>query len=688
MKRVLLLSLLLSVFMGVLAFERTSKQMLTAYVPMKAADETVTLVCESYEANNDGDGTCVVMYSGNEEEEEWQVRLQFKNDSLEDYKEYTNDDLIDYQSYIREVGTWNFNTFQTLSYRQWSEENGAFHVRATATTSNGTVWDISYDKGSTTPSGDVRVLTFNNKDVSLTDYIELDETFQFCAKNDEAEIRITLSSDKIEGVYGWEDYLPMYSGVYLFGEDGETTLVTFTDIHADVSAIEGKAKAYTCDFQGITAEGTVYKTFLTYIPSELEYESEVDIEADNLQVLNFIEKEGLIILNGSNEKYGISLTVNTDTLYGSWDFEQVDGFWSDISVYGDDGMPVAMYQIKNCHVTLTKSANGDQLLSGWVLASNKVKYNLNIYHNVPSATIQENLVVTDARIKDQTGDPEEKSLRIQGTTIDDKYFVSIKIKTSTPTGTFSIDELNKDYTFVDMLNEEGYEEKSYSIIDGNVTVTLKDDLYTVTGTLLMQNGDEVPEFNLHITGRIQTGLDYDIENEGIKADMTYVQTREYDDEYGHYVLLVATESEVSPKHMLYLQFMIEDTDDDIMIPEGEYEINDSYAPFTVVACSGITGGQVMPSFICNLNSQGQAEIPMWFLRTGNVKVSKNANGAIRVEVDAKNSYGQPIIVVVDPSTSGVDQIQKENAKCTKKLVNGQLIIEYNGESYSVSGVKK
>ena len=59
--------------------------------------------------------------------------------------------MVDYQSFIREVGTWNSYSYSAVSYKQWTESNGAFHVRATATTTDGQVWNITYDKGSTQP---------------------------------------------------------------------------------------------------------------------------------------------------------------------------------------------------------------------------------------------------------------------------------------------------------------------------------------------------------------------------------------------------------------------------------------------------------------------------------------------------------------------------------------------------------
>lgn len=688
MKKVFpIIYLLFFLLESVQAVIRPTQQMFPALTPMRVSDATA-LICNSYESSNDGDGTAIVMYSN---DGVWQVRFQFKDASLEDGKEYTYDDLVDYQSFIREDGTWNFYSYQAVTYKQWTEDNGSFHVRATATTTDGKEWDISYDKGATQPSGEVRVLTFDNKDVSLTDYIQMDETFQFCAKNSEAEIRITISSEQIEGDYGWEDYLPLYSGVYLFGADGDTTLVSFTDIHATVEPIEGKANAYTCDFEGVTADGTTYKTFLTYIPDDLEAVGEVDIVADNLQVLDFIEKEKQVIFNGSNDKYGVSITVYTDTLGGTWDMESVDGFWSDVCLYGEDGLPEAMYQITNCSITYEKSENGDELLSGWLLASNKIKYNLNITYKKPESTRSEDIVSEDARIKDLSADPNEQYVRIQGTSTDGKYFVSIMIDTDTPTGTFSLDDFDEDYTYVDLLGTDGFAEKSYALIDGNVEISLNDGVYTATGKLLMQYGDDVPEFNINIKALPQTGMDYDVESEAFSGEMTYVQTQEYDDEYGHYVLLVAANNATSPENMLYLQFMIDQADPNIMVPEGEYEINDSYETSTVVACSGVNNGSVLPSFVCNLTPEGQAVLPMWFLRSGKVTVSKNAAGEIHVVVDAKNSYGQPINVVVDQSIgTGIENVEQstEKPKAVKRIVDGELVIEYNGNTYSVTGVKK
>ena len=60
-------------------------------------------------------------------------------------------------------------------------------------------------------------------------------------------------------------------------------------------------------------------------------------------------------------------------------------------------------------------------------------------------------------------------------------------------------------------------------------------------------------------------------------------------------------------------------------------------------------------------------------------------------MDAKNSYGQPINVVVDQSIgTGIENVEQstEKPKAVKRIVDGELVIEYNGNTYSVTGVKK
>lgn len=679
--------LLLMVMASVQAVTRPRQNLLKAFAPMHA-EETNAITCGSYETSSDGDGTAVVMYSS---DGVWQFRFQLKTTEIEDNKEYTFNDMVDYQSFIREDGTWNFYSIQEATYKQWTETNGAFHVRADVTTVNGQKWTISYDKGSTQPSDDVCILTFDNSDVSLTDYIQLDETFQFLAKNSEAEIRITISSEQIEGVYDWNDFLPLYSGIYLFGSEGETTLVSFTDIHATVTPIEGKHNAYTCDFEGVGDDGKLYKTVLTYIPEEIEADSEEDIVAGNLEVLNFIEKEHQVIFMASNDTYGVSITVHTDELCSTWGIEDIDGFWSDISLYGDDGIATAMYTIKNGSITYEKFENGNRQLTGWVLGSNKVKYNLNLFYKVPESTRQETVTVEDARIKDLSGDPSEKTVRVQGTSADGKYFVSIMLDTETPTGKFTTDDFDKDYTYVDLLTADGFVDQSYALINGDIEITEDNGVYTVSGKLKMQNGSDVPEFNITIHALPQKGLDYDMETEGFEAEMTYIQVKEYDDEYGHYMLLVAANNGTAPENMLYLQFMIDKIDDSIGIPAGEYEINDSHETSTVVACEGVINGSVLPSFACNLTPEGQALLPMWFFRSGKVTVSKNSMGRLHVEVDAKTSYDQPIKIVADEDLgTGIESVKHEATgnKTVKKVVNGQLLIEHNGVTYTATGIRK
>ena len=66
---------------------------------------------------------------------------------------------------------------------------------------------------------------------------------------------------------------------------------------------------------------------------------------------------------------------------------------------------------------------------------------------------------------------------------------------------------------------------------------------------------------------------------------------------------------------------------------------------------------------------------------------KDEDGNPHLEVNAYNSYGVPVHIVYDGTSTAVENVNSQSPKndVQKRLVNGQLLLIRNGEAYNVLG---
>jgi hypothetical protein len=89
-----------------------------------------------------------------------------------------------------------------------------------------------------------------------------------------------------------------------------------------------------------------------------------------------------------------------------------------------------------------------------------------------------------------------------------------------------------------------------------------------------------------------------------------------------------------------------------------------------------------------VTTDGYIAVPLWFFVGGTVEVSKTENNKLYVEINAINSYDQPIKIVYDGTGTGVENIEVENITGVKKMmVDGQLVIIRNGEAFNATGAR-
>ncbi len=81
------------------------------------------------------------------------------------------------------------------------------------------------------------------------------------------------------------------------------------------------------------------------------------------------------------------------------------------------------------------------------------------------------------------------------------------------------------------------------------------------------------------------------------------------------------------------------------IPEGTFVISDSYEAGTALKSVGVEGGYLIECWAGIRGTSGSIE-RCWFMVEGTIALSYDEYGKLKVEVDAKNSYNQPVTALV------------------------------------------
>ena len=131
--------------------------------------------------------------------------------------------------------------------------------------------------------------------------------------------------------------------------------------------------------------------------------------------------------------------------------------------------------------------------------------------------------------------------------------------------------------------------------------------------------------------------------------------------------------------LMALWFYVEYVDDEILIPEGEYSIDDSDDYWSVIKGDGSLG----KSFYAT--HDGEYFTSLYFLVGGTVKVTKK-DGKLHFEMHAVNSYDVPVHIIYEAPASEIENVKVENMMgASKRIIDGQLIIIKDGVVYNAQG---
>ena len=137
---------------------------------------------------------------------------------------------------------------------------------------------------------------------------------------------------------------------------------------------------------------------------------------------------------------------------------------------------------------------------------------------------------------------------------------------------------------------------------------------------------------------------------------------------------------MTDKDLLAMWLYVEYVDDKLVVPEGEYVIDDSNDYWSVIAADGSLGKTFYATH------DGEYFTSFYFLVSGTVQI-KHVDSQLHFEVNGYNSYDVPVRIVYAPTSTHVGDVDASSKGYSKLIRDGRLIINHGGMEYSIFGVE-
>ena len=466
-----------------------------------------------------------------------------------------------------------------------------------------------------------------------------------------------------------------------------------TEIVVSGSEEEG----WVLDVEALCPDNKLYKMNIQYyvpVPTDT-----IVVAFDHSAKARFYPEYGNDLqLFNENEQYYASINIANIDLGGSFTNDDIMAYFSGVEV-NVDGEYIAVEYAYAQNGLLSQVGDTTKMYAEFVTFDGKL-YEVHLWHAVPTPTEIVEVNYESAEFynnMDYSGtysllaySPDSVTAmvitlyanseeEIAGTFVNDGMFGLFG------EGQYEFDGAN---TYYGILNA-GFGDYNLTYADkGELTVTVDEKKnITLTGYIIYE---DAVQYNITMKSKIQrVHLDYDSQDTPVDRVFTAqdevtildliedqgaiyfsVQSREYWDVFDFYLI-------------------VEEADAETVLPVGEYEISSSGDYNTVLAGQGIDfyWGVATPGLYAHMSEDGYLLDPMYFFVEGNVVVSKNDNGSLRVEVNALNSYDVPVHVVYDASVTGIENINVNVEGVQKQIIDGQLYIIRDGKAFNAMGTQ-
>ena len=466
---------------------------------------------------------------------------------------------------------------------------------------------------------------------------------------------------------------------------------------SEVVVSGSEEEGWVLDIEALCPDNKIYKANLKfYVPTPTDT---IVVAFDNSAKARYYPEYGNDIqLFNENEQYYAALNVANIDLGSTFTNDDLMPYFSGVEVNVDgEFLPINYAYAQNG--LLSQVGDTTKMYAEYVTFDGKL-YEVHLWHVAPTPTDTVTVTYETAEFIsniDYSGtysllaySPDSLTAmvislyaaseeEIAGTFVNDGKFGLFG------EGQYEFDGAN---TYYGIYNPEF---ESYDLIyaeKGELTVTVDEEKnLTLTGYIICENA---VQYDVTMNSKIQRPhLDYDSPDTPVDRTFTAEDSVTVVDLTADAGLIYFSVQSAEYLDVFDFYLIVEEADADIVLPEGEYEINDSGMYNTVLAGQGIDMymGIIYPGFYGHLSEDGYILEPLYFFVDGTVVVTKNDNGGLRVEVNAVNSYDVPVHLVYDESGSGVEDIPTQTTTARKQIINGQLFIIRNGETFDATGAR-
>lgn len=637
--------------------------------PKALATEAIDVKCGSWEIEDWGTDGQVYLYA-----EDNTIAFVFDviygegNEDLELGKKYTLAEMDSEYSEVFHDGDWH--AFVSAEITKTIDEKGLVHFAGSCVDTLDAAFTFHYDEEEFVPTGDTVKYNFTSK--AKMSYSSYYEDWTISADDGVYAFKLDIFSENAESPVGnfisdSADFDLSYTKVEVYYAPDSSNLYAAKSAKASIF-VENDTTIILAEI--LAENGVVYQFGAFYAaPSK---QGEASIEATNLVVDDsWFDYFGVILAAASNEEYAVSLTLSaaSGTLNAGEDF------------YGSITNLATEEEIEIYSGSITISNLDGILLTGKVLCENNIEYSLNLSYVLPEPSRIDTINgLGELYLLNQ-----EDLLYWQAIALnaDESHYVSLLAIADEPAGTYTLEDLYPQYTYVGVFTAPA-DTAWYNIIDANITVAVNGEVATISGSLLGQNevdDADVVEFTLSLNLQLvdergeSGGNQYDSQDQGF-----YIKFPEYniDDQYlaKYNVIVVDAQND----DYSYISLEINVPAGSTELPAGEYTVASNGQENTVTA--GYIDGYIYGSFAGYLTPEGQINVPLWLINSGTVTVLENGV----IEVATLNTWGQGIYCRLGQYPEAIDNTAVKTS-AIKRIVNGTLVIEKNGVLYNAQGAQ-
>lgn len=654
------------------ALDKASKAVAPAFRAQKELAEAVDVKCASWDIQDWGEDGELYLY-GEDNTYAFYFDIIYGSDA-EDLilgHTYTVEDIwVGSDGMYGGVfydGEWHYG-IKELSLVKTKDEAGLVHFAGSCTDSLDAEFTFHYDELPFVPSGDTISHSFSK--CATMSYSSQYKDWTIRAKDTQFEFQLDILSENADSPVGEyssdnNDFDLNYTNVEVYVTPDSSLLFQPHSVSATIT----ESNDSTFIHAEILAEnGDVYVFDAFYATPQKQ--GEVSIDATNLVLDDsWYGYFGIIWASASNEQYSISLILYaaSGTLNAGEDFT---GSIKNLTT-GEET------EIYSGSITIS-NLDGIQI-NGAVLCYDNIEYTLHLAYVLPEPGRRETIEGTGLLYLEN----QEDLLYWEAMALnqaEDRY-VSFLAIADDPAGTYTLDDLYAQYTYVGVFTAPA-DTAWYGLIDANITVTVNGEVANITGTLLGQNDDDasdVVEFTVNLVLQVVNerteggGNQYDAQDEPFKKMFPQYNI---DDQYvaQYNVFVVDAQNEDNS----YISLEINVPEGTTQLQPGVYPIASTEEPNTVNA--GSVDQYIYGSFAGFLTDGGQISLPLWLFADGNVTILEN--GVIQVNV--VNTWGAQIECQLGTWPEAIDNTDAE-IKAAKIVRDGKLIIIKNGVEYNAQG---